>query len=285
MPYATLRNAMRRMGLTRRCGHLVLLLGTLSLLPACGSSERLIVQDPQTGIVFLTPFATRGTTGRYPGARQPIQASHPIALSPEHVARILSGVRIGIIPADPSQDQTVIKPAALLSDAEIARIAPGISSALRQANPDQYVRFLVGADPETTEGALYIDGQVLRFTLNRYRSSSGQRDRSLSIYALSFSPESERISDSGGVNWLSAESGNPRLAVAYSKLAVSPTAQQLDTSTAGERQSATRSTDAEGQDMKAIVERQAEELKSMKEELESLKKEMRERPAAPPSPH
>lgn len=276
---------MGRMGLTRRSRHLVLLLATLSVFPACRSSERLIVQDPQTGIVFLTPFATRGTTGRYPGARQPIQASHPIALSPEHVARILSGVRIGIIPADSSQDQTVIKPAALLSDAEIARIAPGISSALKQANPDQYVRFLVGADPETTEGGLYIDGQVLRFTLNRYRSSSGQRDRSLSIYALSFTPESARISDSGGVNWLSTESGNPRLAVAYSKLAVPLTGQERHTSPLGEQKHMDGGASSEEQDMRAIMERQAEELKSMKEELESLKKEMRERPAAPSSTH
>lgn len=227
----------------------------------------------------------RGTTGRYPGAMQPIRATHPIALSPELVARILSGFRIGIIPAEAARDQPPIKPRALLSESEIAAIAPGISAALKQANSDQYVRFLVGADPETTEAGLYIDGPVLRFTLNRYRSPTGRRDQSLSIYALSFTPESTRISDGKGRPWLDTEAGHPSLAIAYAKLAVSESTQDRNASPSGDQPPARGATDTGGQEMKAIVERQAEELKSVKEELESLKKELRDRtPAAHPAP-
>ena len=256
-------------------------LGVLVLLSACGGySEQFIVTDARNGIVSLNEFSTRGSTGRYPASLQPIKASHPVAWSPDTVAQILSGVQIGIIPSDSSGDGRVIKPAPLFTASEVAGLAQGIATALRQADPNHYVKFVVGSDPESIDGTLYVDGPVVRFTLNHYRSTVRRRDDALAIYALSFIPQSAHIASLRTHNWIEGDANNPHLAIEYGKLPAGPTVKELPATPPVQQPAAQTSPSPGTQDMRVIMERQAKELESLKGQLDSLKKQMEGRPPA-----
>jgi len=249
--------------------------GLLPLLTACGgSTEQIILTDARNGIVSLNEFTTRGATGRYLGSLQPIKASHPILLPPERVAQILSGIRIGIIPSDPTGEMKVIKPSPLFSTAEVAGLAQGIATALAQADADHYVKFQVGTDPEATDGTLYVDGPAVRFTLNHYRSTLRRRDDALGIYALSFVPSSAHLTTVKVQNWIEGDAGNPHLAIDYGKLPVDQAIKDRLPSSTVERPPTTHTLPSDQQDMRAIMEKQAQELEAVKEELESLKKQL-----------
>ncbi len=257
----------------------------LLLLTGCwSSSEQFIVTDVRNGIVSLNEFSSRGATGRYLGSLQPIKASHPILLSPERVAQILSGIQIGIIPNDSSGETKVIKAGPLFSAAEVAGLAQGITTALAQADANHYVKFQVGTDPEATDGALYIDGPAVRFTLNHYRSTLRRRDEALGIYALSFVPPSAQMSMVKVLNWIDGDASNPHLAVDYGKIPPDPDVKNRLASPAVERQPAKPAGPVDQQDMRAIMERQAQELNAVKEELESLKRQLGNRGSSSPTP-
>lgn len=223
-------------------------------------------------MVSLVEFSTHGATGRYLGSLQPLKASHPVVLSNATMARILSGIQVGIIPSDASGETKGIKPTPLFSSSEVGALATTIAGALKQAGPSQYVTFQVGTDPETTDGALYVDGPAINIILNHYHSVVRRRDESLSIYALSFTPDSAQLPASHKVNWIEETAGNPRLAVSYRHLAVPDPPQQSPPDTAATPHGSQPAI----QDMKATMEKQGQELDAMKAELEALKKQLKQ---------
>jgi len=270
---------MRRWFTSYRFAGYVLSLGTVFFLASCaGRSEHVVIKDGQ-GSVSLTEFSTHGSTGRYPGSLQPIKASHPIALSHTTIARVLSGIEVGIIPTDSSGDSKGIKPVRLFSASEVAALAPSIAGALKQARPGEYVSFQVGTDPETTDCSLYVDGPAIRIILNRYRSVSRRRDESLSIYTLSFSPDSATLPTGHVSNWIEETATHPWLAVAYRQLAVLDAPHQSSPASTAPR----TPEPAQGgmQDMKATMEKQAQELDALKTELDLLKKQLQSPSVAP----
>ena len=185
-------------------------------------SDQTLVKDSPDGGVYLQRLSNRGTTARYSGPLKTFQASHPITLAPESLAKALAGIRVGILPADQTGRPAGIKPTPLLTHREITFLASAIATALQQATSDQRVRFQVGPETDRTEGTLYVNGPALRVALGRYHGSAQNRDEQLSIYALSFKPEQAQL-DSGGLqSWLEIEPDQPRLAIALDALASLP---------------------------------------------------------------
>jgi hypothetical protein len=176
-----------------------------------------------------------------------------------------------------------VKPVALFSESEVARLAPAIADALKQADADHYVVFETGTAREGKKGSLYIDGPVLQFILSRYQTQTAAHrpDDSLAIHTLSFSPGTAQVAVANPPNWMESEPYKLRLAVAYGKLPArgileqdlsEPPGHLGDASgPAGTHQSRIRS-------IEATIEQQTRDLESLKSELESLKTQHRERP-------
>jgi hypothetical protein len=216
------------------------------------------------------------------------KASHPITLADEVVEKALGGIRIGILPADHTPHAQGIKPTPLFSAHEIAFLVPAITRALRQAESDHRVRFEVEQEGERTDGTLYIDGPAMRFTLHHYRSSAQHRDENQSIYALSFKPELAQLPVSEP-QWAKTEPGQPQLAIAYGALAKMPVPADAPpptapASTLGQTTGSPAHAPGETLEaMKGVVDKQAQELQSLKAELEALKKQLHE-PVPPSKP-
>lgn len=252
-------------------------LSLLSLTVACGGpSNQLLIKDVPNGVVTLAAFTQRGATGRFLGAAQSARASHPAVVDQDVMVRILSGIRIGIIPAEADSAPRAIKPSPLFSQSEAAALAPAIVNALLQADSSHYVKFRLGSEQEATAGSLFVDGPVMRFTITHYRSTLRDRDESLPIYVLLFTPESAQASAASAPNWMESEtSGTPRLAVEYGRLAADHAAKGASpVPTTSAKPSPTQPQNLD--DMKATMDRQAQELESMKAELETLKKQLGE---------
>lgn len=103
--------------------------------------------------------------------------SHPVNLSPEHMAALLAGVRYdepwAKLPIYDDLSQPRHHQA--LTDSEIALFAPLLSAALGKATSEEVVTFYhsttrSGSQRDITSGGLYVQGDELHLILANYRS-------------------------------------------------------------------------------------------------------------------
>jgi hypothetical protein len=259
----------------------MLVLAMLTSFFGCGgSADQILVKNSPDGMVYLQRVASRGATVRYSGPLKSFKANHPVTLAPELLSRALAGIQIGILPSERIPNTQGITPIPLFTAQQVAFLAPAIASALQQAEPDQRVRFQVGSDFEQTDGTLYVSGSTLRFAVTRYRSSGHRRDDHLSIFTLSFRPEKAQAVASGPQTWMEIEPDHPSVGIDYTVLANLPgsgepasttlSASEPDRTTGAQTSPVGGDLDA----MKTVVDKQAQELQSLKAELEALKKQL-----------
>lgn len=262
-----------------------LALGGFLLLSGCGMfSDQTLVKDSPEGGVYLQRLSNRGATARYSGPLKTFKASHPVTLAPENLAKALTGIHVGILPADQTGRSEGIKPTPLLTAQEIAFLAPAIAGALQQAASDQRVKFQVGPETDRTEGTLYVDGAAMRIALGRYHASAQSRDEQLSIYALSFKPEQAQLPVGGPQSWMEIEPDQPRLSIALDALAQLPAPVLLSPASSPQKP-AGPVPGTETHSVKDAVNKQAQELEALKAELDALKKQLGNRTApATPQP-
>ncbi len=256
------------------------------LLSACNGTGSIIrIGDGPLGTVVLERLGTRGTTARFSGPPSIFQASHPAEISPAQTAQLLAGLLIsGVERAKPVDGQGGYP---LFSHEEIAFLAPLISKALREAEPNQRVKFLVKDDGMVTDGTLYLYRNVFRVTVAHYRTQPGQADARLRSYGLAFRPEEAMVEADAPQSWMIIEPEQPRIAIAVKGLTQLPPAaapQPVEPGSVGEARPAKPSPvpdqsrlQQELQATKDLVVKQAEELQRVKEELESVRRQLAEK--------
>jgi len=272
----------------KRSAALPLILTGLLFCSGCGAfSDQTLVTDSPVGAVYLQQISTRGTTAQFSGPLKSFKASHPATLDPEILAKIFAGLHIGIIAADNSGNPRGIKPTPVFSPQEIAFLSPAVAGALKRAQPDHRVKFQVGSGNDVTAGTLYVDGPVMHIAFTHYHSPAERRDEQLSIYALSFEPGDFQVPSATPQTWMEIEPDQPRVSLAFELLAKLPSvlppalpstdpAMAIPGSAAGSAPQATGTTP----DIKAAVDKQAQELESLRAELEALKKQLQEQQSA-----
>ena len=256
------------------------------LLSTCSGTSTIIrIGDGPLGSVVLERLGVRGTTARFSGPVNIFQASHPAEIPPEQTAQLLAGLLIsGIERTKPMEGQGGYP---LFSHEEIAFLAPLISKALTEAEPNQRVKFLVKDDGVVTDGTLYLYHNVVRVTVAHYRTQPGQADTRLWSYSLAFRPEEAMVQADAPQSWMIIEPDQPRIAIAVKALTqLSPAAapQQAGPVSVGETRFAKPAPapdqarlQQELQATKDLVVKQAEELQRVKEELESTRRQLAEK--------
>lgn len=141
------------------------------LSPSCADVTQvpLSVKEETDRFIRIEPRA--GAGDRF-GARQ---FSHPLTLSPEEWQRILSSIRIQkaqtfLVNSDKNPVENAFTPD------QIAFLGPGLSKALRQAHPDEFVVFGFSQPrpPQLTEittGGWFVEGQQVHLVLANYRQA------------------------------------------------------------------------------------------------------------------
>jgi hypothetical protein len=261
---------------------LILLLTSCWLPSGCGSlSDHIVVKTAPEGTVFLERVPSRGTTVRYSGQLKSFRASHPVSLAPQVLQQALQGIHVGIAPSEGDQPSAGgIKPTPLFSSREAAFLAPAIANALEKAEPDQRVAFEVGAESDRSDGTLYMDGRTIQLALGHYHAPARRRDENLAIYLLSMRPEQAQSNISGQRYWMDITPDQPRLAINYDALERMLPATR--SSAASSTAAAPSPPGSDVRSMKETVNKQAQELESLKAELEALKKQMQsQRPSSP----
>lgn len=162
-----------------------------AIAPGCASSPRpeLTIHDSARGTVYLE---------RIPDAS--FQATHPIALEPDTIARALRGIQVR---DDRNTLQALLasrpEPSRAFSDEEADFFSPLIASALSKAASGQWIGFRIAqttppsysqkegaglgsseppptlAPKEITSGVLFAYGRSLQIHLTRFRSGSQKR--------------------------------------------------------------------------------------------------------------
>ncbi len=158
---------------------------------ACASGSQLdvTIQQSARGGVYLERIPTRQ-----------FQATHPIRLAPELIAKSLQGVQIqegkGLLQSFSAQQNRALS---AFSQDDIALLAPAIADGLSQAAPDQQVGFRIvqtgdldgrdrtgagvgsGTAPQrnqdsTTTGKLFVYGRSLYLTIHQFRHHTESPD-------------------------------------------------------------------------------------------------------------
>jgi hypothetical protein len=195
---------------------LILLTGITLALSACATGPELdlTIQESERGAVYVERISDRS-----------FQASHPITLSVDTMARVLRGV---VVKEGRGFFQNLIagKPEGVrvFGDEDIEYLAPLLVKGLKRAAPDEQVGFRVaqtGAPAKSTKGSLYAYGRSLYLTLpwlipvSRY--GAGGPTPSPTIL---FIPESAKRPDS----YRDARSTDATLVIDYELLASLPAA-------------------------------------------------------------
>ncbi|MCC6141316.1 MAG: hypothetical protein IT389_11975 [Nitrospira sp.] len=247
----------------------------LYLSAGCGSvADQTLLTDSPAGAVYLQHLSERGTTMRYGGAVKSFKASHPIDLAPDVLAKALSGLSLGISATDDPAHPRGIKPAPLFSAQEVAFLAPAIAAALKRAQPDQRVKFQTGSLAENVDGTLYVNENTFYVTLNHYHSPADKRDDQVGIYILSFAPVEAQARIGGPQTWMEIEPNQPHVAVSISALASLPAPILPAVPVAAPAPVSAPSAGNDTPSMKAAMDKQAQELDSLKAELDALKKQI-----------
>ncbi len=266
------------MSILRSCQRILasaLLSVSLALSAGCGSvADQTLVTDSPAGAVYLQHLSERGTTMRFGGAVKSFKASHPIDLAQDVLAKALSGLSLGISATDSPAHPRGIKPVPLFSAQEVAFLAPAIATALKQAKPDQRVKFQVGPPTDSIDGTLHVDENTLYVTLNHYHSPADKRDDQVGIYVLSFSPLEAQARIGGPQTWMEIEPDQPHVAVAIPALAGLPSPVLPAAPVALPAPVSAPAAGNDAPSMKAVMDKQAQELDAVKAELDALKKQI-----------
>ncbi len=224
--------------------------GLCVFLTACASNPQLdvtIQQSARSG-VYLERIPTRQ-----------FQATHPIRLAPELIAKSLQGIQIeegkGLLQSLSAQQNQRLS---VFSQDDIALLAPAIADGLSQAAPDQQVGFRIvqrehfegrdstgagvgsGTAPQrdqesTTSGKLFVYGRSLYLTIHEFRHHTESPDTlnmpnrrlpeptGLRNRTVLFLPESALRPDIYAPPF-AAEDGLTTLVIDYDALAKTPTA-------------------------------------------------------------
>jgi hypothetical protein len=142
------------------------------LLAACGPRQFTTVTIYDTPAVYvrleLDRTVTKGT-----------EHSHPVSLKPEHIAAVLSGVRIhepiALVRGDILEQDPVPRVHPAFTDTDITLFAPLFALALSKATPEEVVTFyqtrkISALTREVTSGGLFVQGDELHLILANYRS-------------------------------------------------------------------------------------------------------------------
>ena len=197
-----------------------LLIGITLALSACATGPELdfTIHESERGAVYLERIPDRS-----------FQAAHPIMLSADTMARVLSGVGIkenralleNLFPGTPHATRA-------FGDEHVAYLAPLLVEGLTRAAPDQQVGFRV---PQTkvAKGSLYAYGGALHLTLEWLipESKYGNLGPMISPTIL-FIPESAKRPDSDR----DARSTDATLVIDYNMLATMPAASDMQSTAA-----------------------------------------------------
>lgn len=261
--------------------------GALAAACAATAEHTLIGQGPY-GSVYLERLASRGATAKYSGPLGTFQATHPVALSSDLLARALASLRIGLAPTEARESFGQAAP--LFSAETVAHLAPLISSALSQATPDQRVRFTAQSEEGTeVHGTLFVHRPLLHVTISRYRVRNIGPPVGLDRLELSSIHQSARRADHVPQSWLLQETGLPSTSLDYQimETLMGPRPDQpqpRSPSAAGSPASreALPSTPSETESLREMVTKQAEEIEKLKKEVETLRRQSP--PGRRPSP-
>jgi hypothetical protein len=261
------------------------IIACLIALPACGSlSDRILIEKTQEGAVYLERLPNRGSTAMFSGPVKTFQATQPILLPSQTIARVLDGIQVS-----PAPGTGAAGPVSLFSASEVAFLAPLVSKALAQAEKDQRVHFFLGAGGEGTTGLLFVHRPYLHFTLGRLKTGAAASDS----HTLAFSPQEAFRSKDLPQSWMNIEPDRPTVTVDYELLAtLSPIpAVAAEVSREPVSQPAPRATgDAstvkpgmaeELESLRELVIKQAKELQTLKTELETLRRQTPDQKPAP----
>jgi hypothetical protein len=165
-----------------------------------------MIEETSQGAVYLERLPDRS-----------VQATHPITLAPETVARILRGVMVHdnrIALQSLLNDQP--RPTRVFSEEDVVFLAPLLATALSRAAPDQQAGFRIVAhgapsystragaglgssEPplalsprEVTAGTLFAHGQSLHLTITQYRRRAERAD--------TINMANRRLPDPSGLN-------------------------------------------------------------------------------------
>ncbi|OAI49830.1 hypothetical protein AYO43_00185 [Nitrospira sp. SCGC AG-212-E16] len=105
--------------------------------------------------------------------------SHPISLTPEHIAAVLAGVRvdepIALVRGDLLERDPVPRIHPAFTNKDITLFAPLLALALSKATPEEVVTFyqtrnVSAVTREVTSGGVFVQGNELHLILANYRS-------------------------------------------------------------------------------------------------------------------
>lgn len=211
----------------------------LTMLSGCAvfSPSRTMLYDTPDGQVLLEQVVSRGSTAVFRD-KQELGATHPIMLDASVLARVLQGLAFQnsarAIATGTTASYSDSNMVPLLTEQEVAFLAPRLSEALSRATPSQFVTFrlprashaMPGTGPRTdateeqTAGALYAYGRSIHLTVTAWPRSeaSGAPDKT----ALSFSPSSALRPDAYRRSALPFPDTLPSFVVDYGKLPTTP---------------------------------------------------------------
>ncbi|KXK05570.1 MAG: hypothetical protein NBKEAIPA_01552 [Nitrospirae bacterium] len=255
---------------------------TSLVISACSALSTMppIGQGP-LGTVALERVSIRGTTARY-STPQAFHASHPATISPSVTARLLTGLTISGL--DGPHRTTGPDTFPLFSQEEVEFLAPLVSAAFHQAQPDQRITFMVKDDGMTTQGYLFAYHTTIQVALVHYRTAPTANSRSRQP-TLSFTPGEALVRLDPPEPWMVTEPEWPRVAIAVEALhrrAPSPAPMTEPTPAKISHEGEQQRLQQELQATKDLVVKQAEELQQLKEELDTLRRQRSEKPSAPP---
>jgi len=158
--------------MSRLISHTILALVGAGLMAACGPRQftTVTIYDKPDTYVRLEFDRT---------VKKGAEHSHPISLTPQHIAAVLGGIRIKEPPAfirgDILQSKPVPRIHPAFTETEIAFFSPLLALALSKSTPEEVVTFYQSRDlsatrREVTSGGLFVQGDQLHLILANYRS-------------------------------------------------------------------------------------------------------------------
>lgn len=257
---------------------------------ACAPAlEQTLVGEGPKGAVYLERLPSRGATAKFSGPIGAFQATHPIALPPDLLARALTGLWIG--PGQSAVHGAHPLPTPLVTDEDAAFLAPLIAAALSRAAPNQRVRFSVLSETGgLVQGTVFADHTLLHVTLSRYEPRNAEPPVALDRMELSSIHHSAQRRDNVPQSWMLQESGLPSISLDYEVLKnlpdPQPSAQAAHPPLPAAEPPATGDAVAPGraemESLKDLLTRQAEEIRKLKEEIDALRRQTPAGHALPP---
>ena len=252
------------------------------------AQQKLTIHDSPRGTVYLEKIRDNA-----------IQATHPITLDADTIARTLRGIYVR---EDRSTMQglltSVISPSTakhVFSDEDVDFLAPLIASAFTKASADQWIGFRIpssGSPAESITGNLFVYGRSLQFNLtrlpplqyaamvdsppNRYYSTDAS---GLTGRDLVFVPKEAQRSD-----FKMGETEAPTLVIDYKLLATLPEQPATvpgATSASAPAASPPAVPPSTTRDLEAVKEslsKKDAEVEALRKEVEAIKQQLNEQP-------